>query len=193
LVRTAFFSSSAVGIEKAFYASLFSAGTSRKRFRAVRIIQAFYALFFGQRTRRSSNGAVGIGFTSEWEDASGIGATFSSSGFLSSPVDKRAVGIDGTFDTATSLQVAVRSAVIRAVIIGSTEIYANVGKRIAVLLVIIFTTILSSAGFPNGGARIATSIAAAVRNGCRAISVNLARSANSVGLASRLSRSLSSI
>jgi len=193
LVGLACFSRSAVGITGAFDTLLFAGSTSRERVTAVRIIQAFYALFFGQRTSLGASRAVGIRLASVREDASGIGAAFSSAGFTSSPVSKRAVGIAGTFDTATSFNVAVRSAIIITVIIVSTEVYTNVGKRIAVLLVIDFTTILSSAGISYSSARIATSVGTTVRDGRGAISVDGARSASSIGLASGLSRRLTSI
>jgi len=194
IIGLAFFSRNAVGITGAFDTPLFTGRTSREKVTtAVRIIQAFYALFFGQRTSFGSSRAVGIRFASVREDASGIGAAFSSAGFSSSPVSKRAVGIASTFDTATSFNVAIRSAVIIAVIIVSTEIYTDVGKRIAVLLVCVFTTILISTGISCSSARIATSISTAVRNGSGAISIDGARSASSISLAFGLSRRLASI
>jgi len=193
LVRSTLVTSSAVRIEGALNTSLFSSGTSRKRFRAVRIVQAFYALFFSQRTSRGSSRAIGIRFTSEREDASGIGAAFSSAGFGSSPVYKRAMSITGTFDAATSFQVAIRSAVVIALIISSTVVYTDIGDGITILLVRIFTTISGTAGFSKSSASIATSISTAVRDGRRAIGVNGTRSTSSISLASRLTRGLTTI
>jgi hypothetical protein len=100
----------------------------------------------------------------------------------------------GTFDTATSFQVAVREALIGTIVVGGTKGHTSVGKRIAVRLVRDFTTIRSTAGVSVDGAIIATSVGTAVRSGGRAIGINLATNAGTRGnIASRLVRGLSSV
>jgi hypothetical protein len=184
---------SAVGIVQTLNTLLFGSRASRIRVAAVGISQTFDASFLGVIASRSTGGTIRVGFTSVWEYAKGVIAALGSSGFSSSPVNKRAVSIGGTFYAATSFQVAVRLTVIQALIISGTEVYANVGKSIAVGLVINFTTIRVTARFTGGSASVATTVLTAVRSGSRAIGIDLARSAGSITLASRLTRGLTTV
>jgi len=188
LVRTALVTGSAVRVIEALNTYLFAGGTSGSWFTAVVVEQAFYALFLGQRASRSSGRTVRISFAGEWEDASGIGTAFGSSSFSSSPVVKGAVGIRSTFYTTTSFQVTVRSTIIGTIVIGSTEVNANVGERIAVRLVRSFSSIDNSTFVSRWlkSTGIATSITSTVRSSSRAISIDITRSASTIREASRL-------
>jgi len=162
----------------------------------VSIIQALYALVFGVRASRSRGTTIIISFTSIREDASGIFTAFSSTSFTVSPVGQRTVCAIEAFYAATSIKVAVGSTVIRAVLIGSTESYANVGLRIAVGLTGDFSSINTRSTFLTrrlGSTRIATTISATVRGGDRAISILSARSAGTIGQTGRLLRNMTSI
>jgi hypothetical protein len=152
----------------------------------VRIVQAFYALFLGQRTSRSTSSTVSIGVASERFDASRIFTAFSSESFGISPVEKRAVSMRGTFNTATTIQVAVRSTLIITLIVISAVIHAYVGTSIAILLALDFTTIGIPTAFSYGTASITVSITTAVRSARGAIRICYAISAGSIGLATWL-------
>jgi hypothetical protein len=184
-----------VNIEYTFYALLESSIASRSTgSSAVVIKHAFYARVVGQRASRGIGRAVSISVTGSRLDAQGVVAALSSVGFTSSPVGKRAVSRGGTFDTATSFQVAVREALILTIVVGGTEGHTSVSKRIAVRLVRDFTTIRSTAGVSVDGAIVATSVGTAVRSGGRAIGINLATNTGTRGnIASRLVRGLSSV
>jgi len=180
LVRSANISSSAVAVINALNALLFTSGASRKSGTAVRIEQTFYTFALCQRAGRRSRRAIRVGFTSEREDAKRVIAADSSSSFGSSPVVKRTVNIAGALDAASSFKVAVGKAVRRAVIIRGTEVYANVGERIAVRLVRDFTTIVIASITGTRSASYASTISLTIRDGSRAIGVYGARSASSV-------------
>jgi hypothetical protein len=106
------------------------------------------------------------------------------------------VGIRSTFYTASTFNVAIRSAVIVAVIIRGTERHTDVGEGIAVRLVHDFTTIgaTTRSGGRVRGTRITSTVFTTVRSRSWAIGVLGARSADTSGdIASRLSRDLTSI
>jgi len=194
VVRIANITSRAVIIKHAFNTLLFSSGTSGSSSAAtVGIEQTFNTLFLGQRTSRSSSRAVAIGVASVRNNASGIGTALGSGSFGISPVNKGAVTIAVTFDAATSVLVAIRKTVIRALAIVGTVVYTDVGNSIAVRLSGDFTTIGGTTALSSSITSIATAIGSAVRGGARTISIDGTRTASSVTLATRLVRDMSTI
>jgi len=157
----------------------------------VSIGQALNALLFSQRAGRVGSGTIIVRLAGGRERTSIIRAD-SSAKLNSSPVSKWAVAVVTALYAATLIQVAIRSTVIIAVIIRSTIIDADVGCCVAVLLVSIFTSISSSTS--TSSASIATSVTSAVRGSSWAISIDLARSADTGGsVASRLVRDNTSV
>jgi len=162
----------------------------------VRIEQTFNASLLSNRASRGSGRAVIIRFASVREDASSLLLTLGSAKFGSSPVGKGAVSISGTFYAASTFNVAIRSTVIIAVVVGGTERHTGIGNRIAVRLVRNFTTIETAAFLARwaSSTSITTTISTTVRSSTGAIGILLARSAHtSCNIASGLSGNLTTI
>jgi len=148
-----------MNVSGTFYALLLSNSAGRGGTAAVSVAQTLNTLLFGQGAGRVGGGAVIVGFTGDWERASVINANISAK-LNSSPVVKGAVAVVTAFYAATLVEVAIRSTVIFAVVIGSTIVDADTSNGVAVRLVGLFTSI---GGVTSGrSASVATSISSAV-------------------------------
>jgi len=106
------------------------------------------------------------------------------------------VRISRAFDAASTFKIAMRSTVIDTVGVCGTKSYTSVGEGIAVRLARNFTTVKTTTFLTSGTrcTRITTTIGPTVGSSAGAIGIHLARSTDtSISIASRLSRSLTSI